>query len=73
MMGGTGSQATITWADLAAIRKECVAAHLGWPFLVHINVILLSVGFSALVEIVFGLFPAGKATRLEPIEASRFE
>jgi len=25
MMGGTGSQATITWADLAAIRKECKA------------------------------------------------
>ncbi len=44
-----------------------------WPVLFQPQVILLSAGFSALVGIVFGLYPAKKASALDPIEALRHE
>ncbi|TCP55922.1 putative ABC transport system permease protein [Tumebacillus sp. BK434] len=45
----------------------------GWPFLVSWWTILLAFGFSAAVGIFFGLYPANKAARMQPIESLRYE
>jgi len=44
-----------------------------WPFLISWWTILLAFGFSTVVGIFFGLYPANKAARMQPIESLRYE
>jgi putative ABC transport system permease protein len=58
---------------LGAGAAYLVAQLAGWPSLVSTNAILMAVGFSALVGIFFGFYPAQRAAKLDPIEALRRE
>jgi putative ABC transport system permease protein len=63
LIGVAGGLGTAAW----------LANRFHWPVLVQPNVIAVSVGFSAFVGIAFGIYPARKASQLDPIDALRYE
>ena len=58
---------------LGVMLGRLLAARFHWPMLMRPDIIVISVVFSAIVGVTFGLYPAQKASRLDPIEALRFE
>jgi putative ABC transport system permease protein len=52
---------------------ELMARHFGFTLPIRPDIIILSVAVSAAVGIIFGFFPAERASRLDPITALRTE
>ncbi len=55
------------------IAAGSVRSVLKWAAIISPGAILLAVGVAAAVSVFFGLYPARQASRLDPIDALRFE
>ncbi|MCX7614657.1 MAG: ABC transporter permease [Clostridiales bacterium] len=58
---------------LAGIGIGSAVKMLGYTFACSISVVALAFGFAVLIGLVFGIFPAYRASRLNPIDALRQE
>jgi len=71
---GGGLIGTAIGAGISGV-VAIVANVLGysWDFIVTLGSVALAAGISILIGLIFGLYPAYRASRLDPIEALRYE
>ena len=53
--------------------SNLVAVYAGWGQSISMNAVMLALGFSMGIGLFFGIYPANKAARLDPIEALRYQ
>lgn len=78
MICGVGSAIGIGLGIFAGERMAVLAVKIvkivpEWPAVISLQWVLISVSFSVIIGISFGLYPAIKASSLPPIEALRAE
>jgi putative ABC transport system permease protein len=53
--------------------SSMISKYTGWTVVTPVDWIIYAFSFSALIGIVFGFYPAFKASQLDPIDALRYE
>ncbi|EGO6085864.1 FtsX-like permease family protein [Enterococcus faecalis] len=59
--------------SLGLIGGKIATGILGYPYYISLFAILASLLFSTMIGLIFGLLPAVKASKLEPVEALHYE
>lgn len=74
LSGAGGIIGVVTGMALAAAVRELLTKWIEFPA-IHTPVwaVVLAVGFCAALGVIFGIYPAAKASKLDPIEALRYE
>jgi putative ABC transport system permease protein len=58
---------------LGVLASFGIGLYAGWGFVFNPLTVIVAVGFSLVVGIVFGVWPASQAARLDPVVALRYE
>ncbi len=70
MISATGG---VIGVILGAVMARAINLFAGWDTVISLYSVAISFGISALVGVVFGIYPARKAAKMNPIAALRFE
>jgi putative ABC transport system permease protein len=58
---------------IGVVGSKVLSAKQGWPTLISSTSVIIAFASSAAVGVFFGFYPAHKASRLDPIDALRYE